>query len=112
MAMTHVQFYLTKLSEEAAEVAQIALKTQQFGPDEVMPGQPLNNYERIHKEIDDFNAMVEELNDRFGLNYIPNREAIAAKKRKVVRYLDFSISRGMVDGKTVLSEHPMTEAAI
>lgn len=109
MAMTHVQFYLTKLSEESAEVAQIALKTQQFGPDEVMPGQPLNNYERIHKELDDLNAMVEELNDRFGLNYVPNRAAIAAKKTKVVRYLDFSIAQGMVDGKTVLGTHPMKD---
>ena len=64
--MNHLQHYLTKLAEECSEVAQIALKTQQFGPGEVMPGQPLNNFERCHLELDDLWAMVEELNEKFG----------------------------------------------
>lgn len=58
-----MQYYLAKLAEEGSEVSQIALKTVQFGPNERMPDQPLNNFERCHLELDDLNAMVEELND-------------------------------------------------
>lgn len=105
--MNHLQHYLTKLAEEGSEVAQIALKTQQFGPGEVMPGQPLNNFERCHLELDDLWAMVEELNDKFGFGYTPNRERMDAKKLKVRKYLDFSISRGMVEGQAESCEHPM-----
>ena len=105
--MNHLQYYLTKLAEEGSEVAQIALKTQQFGPGEVMPGQPLSNFERCHLELDDLHAVVEELNEKFGFGYAQNRERIAAKKVKVRRYLGFSIHLGMVDGETDVCEHPM-----
>ena len=88
-------------------MAQIALKTQQFGPSEVMPGQPLNNFERAHQELDDLWAMVEELNDRFGFGYAPNRERIEAKKAKVRKYLGYSIHLGMVEGETDVHAHPM-----
>ena len=106
MALTHLQFYLTKLAEEAVEVAQISLKTQQFGPEECMPGQPYNNFERCHQELDDLNAMVQELNNRFDFNYIPDPARIRAKMIKVRRYLDFSIAQGMVDGESVKGVHP------
>ena len=107
--MNLLQYYLTKLAEEGAEVAQIALKTQQFGPREVMPGQPLNNFERCHLELDDLWAIVEELNDQFDFGYTPNRERMEAKKAKVRQYLGFSIHRGMVEGTTDVREHPMKE---
>lgn len=105
--MNHLQHYLTKLAEEGSEVAQIALKTQQFGPAEVMPGQPLNNFERCHLELDDLWAVVEELNEKFGFGYAPNRQRIEAKKVKARKYLDFSIHLGMVEGETGVCEHPM-----
>lgn len=107
--MNHLQHYLTKLAEEGAEVAQIALKTQQFGPYEVMPGQGDTNFERCHKELDDLWAMVEELNDKFGFGYAPNRGRVEAKKAKVRKYLGFSIHLGMVDGETDVCEHPMAQ---
>lgn len=106
--MNQLQYYLGKLAEEGSEVAQIALKTQQFGAHEVMPGQPLNNFERCHRELDDFWAMVEELNEKFGFGYVPNRARIEAKKAKVRTYLGYSIHLGMVDGDTEIHEHPMT----
>lgn len=95
--MNQLQHYLTKLAEEGAEVAQIALKTQQFGPEEVMPGQPLNNFQRCHLELDDLQAMIEELNDKFGFGYQPNRSRIETKKAKVRKYLGLSIQLGMVN---------------
>lgn len=105
--MNHLQHYLTKLAEECSEVAQVALKTQQFGPGEVMPGQPFNNFERCHQELDDLWAMVEELNDQFGFGYTPSHERIEAKKAKVRKYLGYSIHLGMVEGETSVCEHPM-----
>jgi len=111
--MNQLQHYLTKLAEEGAEVAQIALKTQQFGPAEVMPGQPLNNFERCHQELDDLMAMVEELNEQFGFGYVPNRERIEAKKVKVRKYLCLSVALGMVEGAGLIGEsaHPMATNA-
>lgn len=108
--MNHLQYYLTKLAEEGSEVAQIALKTQQFGPAEMMPGQPFNNFKRCHQELDDMWAMVEELNEKFGFSYTPSRERIDAKKAKVRKYLGYSIHLGMVDGETDVREHPMGHA--
>jgi hypothetical protein len=106
--MNSLQYYLTKLAEESSEVAQIALKTQQFGRSELMPGQPLNNFERCHQELDDLWAMVEELNEKFDFGYTPNRERIEDKKDKVQKYLGYSIHLGMVKGETEVCEHPMT----
>lgn len=51
--MTITQHLLGKLAEEGSEVAQIALKTQQFGLSEKCPGQPFDNAERTHQELDD-----------------------------------------------------------
>lgn len=76
-----------------------------------MPGQPLNNFERCHQELDDMWAMVEMLNDQYGFNYTPSRDRIDAKKVKVRKYLGYSIHLGPVEGETEVSEHPMAAAA-
>lgn len=108
--MNQLQHLLTKLAEEGSEVAQIALKTAQFGPNEVMPGQPLDNFQRCHQELDDLMAMVEMLNDQYGFGYKPSRERMDAKKEKVRKYLGYSIHLGLVEGDTDVTEHPMTSA--
>ena len=108
--MNQLQHLLTKLAEEGSEVAQIALKTQQFGPSESMPGQTLNNFERCHHELDDLWAIVEMLNEQFGFEYSPSRERIEVKKLKVRKYLGYSIHLGLVDGETDVREHPMAHA--
>ena len=103
--MTTEQYYLTKLTEECVEVAQIALKTQQFGMDEAMPGQPFSNKQRCHQEIDDLMAIIEVLNSDHGFGYVQNREAIEAKKIKVLKYLTYSQELGFVDSE------PSTQSA-
>jgi NTP pyrophosphatase (non-canonical NTP hydrolase) len=70
--MNREQFLLTKLAEECAEVAQMALKTQQFGMNESKPGQLATNKDRLHAELNDLNAIVQMLNDEFGFDYKPN----------------------------------------
>lgn len=109
--MNQLQHLLIKLAEEGAEVAQIALKTSQFGADEVMPGQPLSNFQRCHQELDDLWAMVEMRNDRYQFNYTPSRDQIEAKKLKVQKFLGYSIHLGLVEGETDVTEHPMSAAA-
>lgn len=95
--MNQLQFYLTKLAEECSEVAQIALKTQQFGPFESMPGQPHTNFERCHQELDDLYAVIEVLNSKFDFEYRPDRTRIDAKKEKIIKFLAYSISLGLVE---------------
>lgn len=94
--MTRLQLLLAKLSEEGSEIAQIALKTQQFGLHEACPGQPFTNAERTHHEIDDLMAAVEMLNEEYGFNYQPNRERIEAKKAKVNKFAAYSVELGLV----------------
>jgi hypothetical protein len=108
--MNQLQHLLIKLAEEGSEIAQVALKTSPFGPLEVMPGQPHNNFERTHHELDDLWAMVEMLNDQFQFGYTPNRARMEAKKVKVRNYLGYSIHLGLVEGETDVTEHPMALA--
>ena len=98
--MNRLQHLLIKLAEESSEIAQIALKTSQFGPDSKYPGQPLNNFQLCHKEIDDLLGVIEMLNERFSFGYEPNRENIETRKRKVDYFLSCSIEIGLVDGDT------------
>lgn len=89
--MKRAQYLLGKLAEEAAEVSQIALKTQQFGLDEIRVGQPFTNAERIKQELNDLNAIIKMLNDEFDFDYAPDENAIVEKIVKVGKY--YALSR-------------------
>ena len=97
--MNQLQYLLTKLAEEAAEVAQIALKTSQFGPDEKMPGQLLTNFERIHLELNDLLAVVDCLNKFHSFGFDPDPVAMFNKQLKIGKYRQYSIELGLVDPK-------------
>jgi len=90
------QFLLTKLAEECTEIAHIALKTQQFGMTEKHPSMTLNNAERIGVELDDMMAILDLL-ELVGFDWEINADAIAAKRRKVAKYLKYSIQLGKVE---------------
>ena len=83
--MNHTEHLLFKLAEECAEVVQEASKAAIFGMDEVMPGQPLTNRERVMKELNDIFAVVEML----GVHQV-DRPAIEMKKRKVKHYMAYA----------------------
>lgn len=97
--MTLTQYLLVKIAEEAAEVAQIALKTAHFGLSETQPGRDETNAQRIYAELNDLNAMVLRLNDvAFGeFHYEPDHMAMAQKMAKVEHYLAYSRSLGLVE---------------
>ena len=86
MSMSYEQFLLLKLAEEASEIAQIALKTAQFGMLETIPGGSENNAERIHSELNDLHGIVSLLNDHTSFGYQVNDYAIEAKRLKIFKY--------------------------
>lgn len=100
--MTLNQYFLIKLAEEAAEVAQIALKTAHFGLSEIQPGRTETNVERIYGELNDVLAMVHRLGEVSGGEFwfdigAPDHVAIAAKLAKVEHFLAYSQSLGLVE---------------
>lgn len=94
--MNRLQYLLTKLAEESSEVAQIALKTQQFGLEEQHPKLEFTNRQRIHQELDDLFAIVDMLNSEFFFEYLPNLEALDKKIMKVNKYYEYSKNLGLV----------------
>ncbi len=96
MAMSNAQFLLGKLAEEAAEVAQIALKAQQFGLDEVKPGQSYTNAERIQQELNDLIAVVGMLEGE-GFTFEQQEDQLYSKVDRVIQYREYSVKLGMVE---------------
>ena len=89
--MNETQLLLVMLMEECAEVAKETSKALRFGLSEIMPGQPLNNRERILNELQDLWATVELL----GLQQV-DRQAIERKKIKIAAYMDRSKRCGLL----------------
>lgn len=96
--MNREQWLLMKLAEEASEIAQISLKTAQFGPQEKKPGTVDSNLTRIKKEMTDLLAVMARLNIEFGYNYpILSHPGYEAKWHKLEYYYQYSISVGQVE---------------
>lgn len=110
--MTRTQHLLAKISEECHEVGQRAIKAIIFGPEEVQPGQPATNADRVVAELIDLEAVCDMLADMGVLNW-PTECAIdqlkAKKRQKVERFLAFSAARGHTEG-TIDHDHPHPEA--
>lgn len=102
--MNELQFLLEKLGEEAVEVSHIASKAKQYGMFSNNNGElPLTNKEQLIKELNDFQAIIEMINSRFDLNYVPDTVAIRDKKSKVVEGMNICLSLG-----TVTKDTPIT----
>ena len=95
--MTYEQFLLGKLAEECTEIAQDALKTQQFGFDSCNPDTGLSNVEYLNNELNDVFAILEMLKDGGYYEFTPESQAIQAKKEKVLKYLEYSKNLGRID---------------
>ncbi len=96
--MNKQQYLLVKLAEEATELAQIALKTSQFGIFESCPGMDATNIERCNLEFNDVLAVAEMLNDYQDLHSLfRDTYKVDAKKQKVEKYFQYSISLGEVN---------------
>ena len=95
--MNRIQYLLTKLAEEASEIAQIALKSQQFGVHEICPDLPESNIERVNKEFNDLLGVVAMINMELGYEALsPVDNFIESKIYKVEKYYQYSIECGQV----------------
>ncbi len=94
--MTRTDHLLVCLAEECNEVAQRASKALRFGLDEIQPGQPLSNAERIKQEFVDLLAVWAMLCGSGACEHVSpsDQEAISAKKEKVETFLWYSAGRG------------------
>lgn len=96
--MDRTTYLLVKLAEECCEAAQRATKAVTFGVDEVQPGQPLNNSERLMDELEDVRVIVEMLREEGALSLSPiNEERFAAKRAKVERFMRYSQECGTLN---------------
>lgn len=106
--MKHWQWLLTKIAEEASELSQIALKTQQFGLFEVRTGQEDSNLVRMAKEYNDLLAHISMLNSylekNFGVSISSDFGLQEAKKEKATQYLQYSVMKGCVESMCVEKE--------
>lgn len=95
--MDREQYLLGKLAEEASEISQIALKTQQFGMDEVY--EEASNKERCHEELNDLLSIVKMLNVECNFDYRQpniNLDVYLKKVDKVNKYYNYSKELGRV----------------
>lgn len=96
--MTKSEYLLTKLAEEALEVAHRAMKAMTFGLKQKQPGQPHTNEQRVMLETADLMAVcemcVEEgvMPEDMGLPTAD--ELIKLKKEKVREYMELSRALG------------------
>lgn len=113
--MTRTEHLLTIFGEECSEVHQRASKALRFGVEEVQPGQPLTNGQRIVQELVDLQAMCDMLQE-CGVIAWPTpavwKRMKADKREKVEAFLKFSASRGTVDGVRADHTVPHPEAEL
>lgn len=93
--MNRLQFLLTKLAEESSEIAQAALKAQQFGLHADFQGK--TNLEALRFEFNDLLTICKMLNNEFETQLRPDREYIDLKESKVDKYYDMSQTLGFVE---------------
>jgi hypothetical protein len=95
--MNKIQYLLGKVAEECIEVAQRALKAQQFGLEEREQITSLNNWERMEQELNDLDAVIKLLEEEYQKTFFIDYQEGLIKKDKVDRYYKYSQSLGMVD---------------
>ena len=90
--MNTTEYLLICFSEECAEVAHEISKALRFGLQEVMPGQPLTNEERIAREFVDLLAVYEILEMERYLpkifNFIDFDQDALQKQKKVRAFMN------------------------
>lgn len=99
--MTNEQYLLGKLAEEAAELAQIAIKAQQFGLDKVFGGESnvagKSNRERIEDEFNDVLTAVGMVNDLGGTMINVDTQKIDARMIEVKKWQQHAVELGKVE---------------
>lgn len=95
--MTENEHLLLCLAEECDEVGQRVMKALRFGLDEIQPGQPLNNAERIVEELQDLISVATILRRRLVLPscHVPD-DVIQAKAAKIAKFMEIGRQNGVL----------------
>jgi hypothetical protein len=99
--MTLGQYLLCCLGEEAAEIAYHAAKSQRFGLEDHEPECPQTNRERLHVEINELLAVAELIGNMGGRIYERDENVIAAKRERLRKYVEYSVSAGTLDQSAI-----------
>lgn len=95
--MNRKEYLLECLSEECDEVSQRISKALRFSLEEIQPGQPLNNAERIVEELHDLFSVVSILNEEAIISFdLPSEEIVEAKKAKIEKFMEISRKQGVL----------------
>lgn len=92
--MDRTEHLLTILAEECNEVAQRCTKALRFGLDDIEPGQPMPNRDRIVQEFNDLYALMEMLQAEDHIDRVIDRMYIRNKTARVEEYLKLSEKNG------------------
>lgn len=82
--MTDIEYALRKLAEEAAEVAQMAIKCLNFGLQEVQPGRDETNFSRLAEELSDLDFYAEKL--EFAMETVGISTEVTGNKDRQANY--------------------------
>lgn len=107
--MNRTEHLLTIIAEECAEVAQRASKALRFGLSEVEPGQSKTNATRMLEEFNELEAVIDMIRWGPGFSHENNDrdrelERKLNKKKKVERFLAYSVRCGTLDKHTEIIE--------
>lgn len=103
------EYWSDKIETYCLEVAKLSSKAMQFGLLERHPNLSENNLQRIHKALDDLYIAITVLVSKFNLPYKLDQKKIDNKMAKIMQYLDYSFSLGMVhQGISPADQYPAT----
>lgn len=93
--MNRREYLINCLAEECSEAAVAAAKCNRFTTEEVMPGQPLTNAERLISELKDVISVAQILiNEGIIPAFNVEPEDIARKLAKIEKYMKISVECG------------------
>lgn len=96
--MNKNEYLLSKLAEECNEVAQQCHKSQCFGLEEIQEDQTLTNSQRISNEYADLVSVFMMCLDEKIIPPDPEFHLkVAAKKEKVLKYMEYSKEKRCLD---------------
>ena len=104
--MNRTEHLLVCLAEECAEVGQAAAKALRFGLDDGYPCTDRTNEGDLLNELNDLFAVVEMLHD-VGIWWRIDSEAVAAKKAKIEKFMEYAEQRGTLTHNVKLRDRPL-----
>lgn len=96
--MNKVEWLLSKVAEEANEVAQVALKAQKYGLEGVKPGSDKSNLDFLQEEYLDLITAIHMLENHLGM-VIDNHtwKQRLDKRQRVINMMEISRKIGKLD---------------